>query len=347
MGVLFGGHASFALHDAGTGHPESPLRLQAVVEGVMRAGLTEALVPFAPRWATTEELVRVHDPAYVSALERLCAEGGGRIDPDTAVVRGSYEAAWRAAGSGPDAIARLRAGEGDSAFLALRPPGHHARPGGGMGFCLLNNVAIATAALVDSGERVLILDWDAHHGNGTQEIFYEEPEVLFISMHQYPFYPGTGGIDETGEGAGAGQTINLPFPAGTRADAYRMALDEVVVPAAERFAPTWLVVSAGYDAHRADPLTNLGLSAGDFADLTVRAARLAAPGRRLFFLEGGYNLDALALSAAATIGALAGAGYAPEERTSREDRADGPTRVAAAVARAAGQLHERLARSRT
>ena len=345
--VLFGTHGSFAQHDEGPRHPESARRLQAITLAAELAGLTEALTAFAPRSATSEELARVHDLSYVDALEEFCRAGGGHLDADTSVVPASFEAAMRAAGSGPDAIERLRAGEADAAFLALRPPGHHARPAQAMGFCLINNVAVAAASLVAAGERVLVLDWDAHHGNGTQEMFYDEHEVLFISMHQYPFYPGTGGLTETGSGEGEGQTINLPFPAGTKGDAYRLAFDEVVVPAAELFAPTWLVVSSGYDAHRADPLTDLGLSAGDFADLTERAVHLVAPGRRLFFLEGGYDLDALGQSAAATLGVLTGAGYRSERATSGEAGGGGPTEAAQAAALAAGQLHERLVRARS
>ena len=163
---------------------------------------------------------------------------------------------------------------------------------------------------------MLIVDWDAHHGNGTQEAFYDDGRVLFISMHQYPFYPGTGDLTETGCGAGEGFTVNLPFPAGTSGDTYRAAIEEVVVPAAERFAPTWVLVSAGFDAHRDDPLTDLGLSAGDYSDLTARVVRLAPPGRRICFLEGGYDLDALARSTAACVGALAGEELRPEAVTS-------------------------------
>jgi acetoin utilization deacetylase AcuC-like enzyme len=343
--VLFAADESFARHDEGRDHPESPGRLKAVARGALDAGLAEALLTFSPRRASREELARVHDLDYVAALEEFCLSGGGHLDQDTSVVEASYEAALHAAGAGPDAIARLRAGEADAAFLAVRPPGHHARRASAMGFCLLNNAAVAVASLIDSGERVLVLDWDAHHGNGTQEMFYEEPEALVISMHQHPFYPGTGSLAETGSGAGAGQTINMPFPAGTAGDAYRFALEEVVVPAAEYFAPTWLVVSAGFDAHRADPLTDLGLSASDFADLTQRAVELVAPGRRLFFLEGGYDLEALAKSAGATLAALVGTSYRPEPATGGAGAAGGPTVAAIAVARAASELHERLVRA--
>jgi len=175
-----------------------------------------------------------------------------------------------------------------------------------MGFCLLNNVAIAAATLVAGGERVLVLDWDAHHGNGTQDAFWTDGRVLYVSLHQYPLYPGTGRLDDTGEGAGAGTTINVPLPAGATGDVYLAAMDDVVAPAAAAFSPTWVLVSAGYDAHRADPLTGLGLTSGDFADLTARAMELAPAGRRLFFLEGGYDLGALADSTAATLARLAG-----------------------------------------
>ena len=316
MTVLFGTHALYLDHETGLGHPERPDRLRAVARGIEDADLADALVVFSPRPATRAELESVHSPDYLDATERFCAAGGGALDADTTAGPCSWEAATLAAGAGVDAVERLDQGEADAAFLAVRPPGHHATPGRAMGFCLLNNVAIVSATLAGRGERVLIVDFDAHHGNGTQAAFYRDPRVLYVSMHQFPLYPGTGRLEETGEGAGAGTTINLPFPAGTAGDAYRAALDEVVVPAAESFAPTWVVLSAGFDGHRADPLTDLGLSSGDFADLTGAVMGLVEPGRRIAFLEGGYDLEALAASAGASLAALSGTSYRPEPATS-------------------------------
>ncbi|MGH9136584.1 MAG: histone deacetylase family protein, partial [Acidimicrobiales bacterium] len=179
-----------------------------------------------------------------------------------------------------------------------------------------NNVAVAAAALAERGVRVLIDDFDAHNGNGTQEVFWEDPRVVYVSLHQWPLYPGTGALDDVGEGAGRGTTVNVPVPSGTTGDVYLAAIDEVVAPLAAEWVPTWLLLSAGFDAHRADPLTGLGLSAGDYADLTARLAALAPPGRVVAFLEGGYDLDALGASAAACVGALAGARVVPEKTTS-------------------------------
>jgi len=185
-----------------------------------------------------------------------------------------------------------------------------------MGFCFINNVAVTASALTARGERVLIVDWDAHHGNGTQEIFYEDPGVAYVSMHEYPLYPGTGWLDESGAGAGAGLTVNFPFPAGTTGDVYLAAFEEVVAPLAEAFEPTWIVASAGFDGHRCDPLTGLGLSSGDFADLADRVMGLVPPGHRIAVLEGGYDLDALAASAGACVASLAGLRFRPEAATS-------------------------------
>jgi acetoin utilization deacetylase AcuC-like enzyme len=185
-----------------------------------------------------------------------------------------------------------------------------------MGFCLLNNVAVTAAALADRGECVLIVDYDAHHGNGTQEIFYADPRVVYVSFHQYPLYPGTGAIEEMGSHEGLGANINIPVPPGTTGDVYRRAIDEVLAPLAAAWQPTWLLISAGFDAHRHDPLTGLGLQAGDFADLTASLCQFVPKARRLVFLEGGYDLDALSDSAGATVAALEGVAFRPEPATS-------------------------------
>ena len=261
----------------------------------------------APRRATHDELATVHDRGYLMRLEALCANGGGWLDGDTTACRDSWDAAILAAGAGLAAVEALVRGDGDAAFLAVRPPGHHARAAGAMGFCLLNNVAVTAAALAARGDRVLILDWDAHHGNGTQDIFIADPRVLYVSLHQWPWYPGTGALDERGTDAGFGTNVNVPLPRGATGDVYQAAFSDVIEPAAERFAPDWVLVSAGYDAHRADPLTEMGLSAGDFVDLTARVRALApSRGRLVLFLEGGYDLEALRDCVEATASTLLG-----------------------------------------
>lgn len=314
--VLFLTHERYLDHDLGRGHPERPERLRAVLEGIRGAGVDDALVSRAPRAATKAELERSHSPALVAQIAALSAEGGGWVDADTAANAHSYDAACLAAGAGLTAIEGLDAGDADSAFCAVRPPGHHATPTRAMGFCLFNNVAVSAAALAERGERVLIVDYDAHHGNGTQDIFWTDPRVAYVSLHQYPLYPGSGGLREVGGGAGRGATVNIPVPAGTTGDAYRAAVDEVIAPFAATFQPTWVIISAGFDAHRADPITDLGLSAGDYAALTTELLALVPAGQRLVFLEGGYDLDALRLSAAACVSAMAGAPVVPEPTTS-------------------------------
>ncbi|HEY1737971.1 MAG TPA: histone deacetylase, partial [Acidimicrobiia bacterium] len=207
-------------------------------------------------------------------------------------------------------------------------------PAHAMGFCLINNVAVTAAALAARGQRVLVVDWDAHHGNGTQEIFYESPDVMYASLHEWPLYPGTGRITDTGRGAGAGTTVNVPLPAGATGDVYLEAFDTLIAPLAERFAPDWVLISSGYDAHRDDPITGLGLSAGDFTDLTARVAALApATGRLIVFLEGGYDLAALTGGVEATCAVLEGRSVRPEPAT-----AGGPGATVVARARAEHRL---------
>ena len=284
--------------------------------GLDDAAGKDAVRRLEPRAATRAELERVHAAAYLDEIERVCAAGGGALDPDTSASPRSWDAAIHAAGAGLEAVAALERGEGDAAFCAVRPPGHHALEARAMGFCLVNNVAVTAAYLRDRGDKVLVIDWDAHHGNGTQAIFDDDADVFYVSMHEWPLYPGTGRIDEIGSGPGAGATLNFPFPAGTTGDAYLDAIDNVVEPIAEQIRPDWVLISAGFDAHRDDPLTDLGLAAGDYADLTARVLSLAPARRVIAFLEGGYDLDALQASVAATASALVGGNLRPEPATS-------------------------------
>lgn len=317
MSLLYATHERFLEHETGTGHPERPARLRAVETGIDQAGLREALTPVVPVAATAEDIARVHPDRYTRALREFCAAGGGYLDGDTHVGTQSWEAATLAAGAGLEVVRRLEAGEADAGFCAVRPPGHHALAAQAMGFCLLNNVAVTAAALTAKGERVAIVDYDAHHGNGTQDLFWDDPQVFYVSLHQWPMYPGTGALDEVGGPDALGTTLNLPFPAHATGDVYRGAIDDVVLGALSAWKPTWLLLSAGFDGHGRDPLCGLGLSAGDFADMTTELVGLVPPGRRLAFLEGGYDLEALAASTGSVLSALIDDGaYRPEAPTS-------------------------------
>jgi acetoin utilization deacetylase AcuC-like enzyme len=314
--VLFATHPAYLEHLTGPGHPERPARLGAVVAGAKAGVVAEALTPLEPIPASREDLERVHPAWYLDRIDAVSAAGGGWIDADTCVSEHSATAAYLAAGAGLTAVRALREGRGTAAFCAVRPPGHHATPTDAMGFCLVSNIAVVAASLADAGERVWILDYDAHHGNGTQAAFIEDPRVLFVSFHQWPLYPGTGRGSEIGTGAGVGTTMNLPLPAGATGDVYLAAFDDVIAPVVERFDPTWLLISAGFDAHRDDPLTELGLTAGDYPLLTARALELVPPGRCVAMLEGGYDLDALATCATGVLGTLAGIDVAGPEAPS-------------------------------
>ncbi len=316
-----------ALHFAGNGHPERPERVDALVSGLQdarRAGAVE-ITEAVP--APDAALERVHAPQYVSAVTSFCLTGGGNLDADTAVVPESLQAAYLAAGSGLQAIERLRDGGLDAALCAVRPPGHHARHGSAMGFCVFNNVAIAAAALADAGERVLVVDIDVHHGNGTQEAFWDDPRVGYVSLHQWPWYPGSGAAEETGGPGAPDGVLNVPMPAGATGDVYEAAVETLVVPFAERFAPDWLCLSLGFDAHRADPLAAIGLSAGDFGRVVATLMGLVPRGRTVALFEGGYDLGAIAASTAASVEAMTGGtGERSGDRSTEAPTSGGPGR---------------------
>jgi acetoin utilization deacetylase AcuC-like enzyme len=311
MTTLLYSHPSSAVHDPGPGHPESPARIRAILTLLEREERKGALMGVhraeAPR-ATREQLERAHTGRYVDAiLGAEPASGYRRIDPDTAMSPGSGEAALRAAGAAAAAVGAVFGGEAQNAFCALRPPGHHAEPERAMGFCLFNNVAIGAleALAVHRLERVSIFDFDVHHGNGTQAIFAEEPRVQYLSTHQWPLYPGTGARAETG----VGNLVNRPLPAGTGSKEWRRVVAADILPAIDGFAPELVMISAGFDAHRADPLAMLELEEADYAWVTRELMALAdrhAAGRVVSVLEGGYDLNALAQSCLAHLNALRG-----------------------------------------
>jgi acetoin utilization deacetylase AcuC-like enzyme len=299
---VFFSHPSSLEHDTGPGHPERVARIQAIDAELQRHDWFGYERRDAPR-PTPDQLLAVHPQDYIDAVRETSARAGA-FDLDTPTSEGSWEAALRAAG-GACALAETLLGGGERVgFSALRPPGHHADRDRAMGFCLLATVSIAARHALDSlgAERVLVVDWDVHHGNGTNAIFHESPEVLFTSLHQYPFYPGTGPLSDVGRGAGEGYSINLPVPAGAGEDLFCGLVEHVVLPAARAYDPDLVLVSAGFDAHRDDPVGGCALESSSFAELTRQLLTLDKPVGCV--LEGGYDLDALATSTALTMEAL-------------------------------------------
>lgn len=292
-------------HDVPNRHPEAPGRLVSAAAGVRSSVPSERMRAISPPHASIDDLANAHDREY---LERLLADaesGGSQLDADTYTARGSFETARRAAGAMLAAVDEVDSGRAQRAFALVRPPGHHALADRAMGFCLVNNVAVAAARLRNKGERVVIIDWDVHHGNGTQDIFYNDPQVLYISTHQAPHYPGTGAVNEVGAGDARGTNLNIPLRAGSAGDMMRAAFDEVVLPAVTEFAPTRVLLSAGFDAHRDDPLADLQLTSSDYVDLTHRVLSVCPNEELVAVLEGGYDFQALARSAGAVAAVLA------------------------------------------
>jgi acetoin utilization deacetylase AcuC-like enzyme len=301
------------------GHPASPARLKSIVAELQRTGLWERMIPVTPPPVDLDLLGRVHDPAYIDQVAAICRRGGGYLDPDTYLVGCTSDAARLAAGGAAELTRAVLRGELDNGIALVRPPGHHAERRRGMGFCLFNNIAVAAQAALDEFglQRVLIFDWDVHHGNGTQDIFYGSPNVLFVSAHQYPHYPGSGDWRDAGAEGGAGYTVNMPLPAGVGDAGFTRLFAEVVTPVAERFEPELILVSAGYDAHWRDPLAGLHLSLGGYWRLAKGLVELAGRlcgGRIAVFLEGGYDRQVLSLGVADTCRALLG-DTAPGEDT--------------------------------
>lgn len=285
-------------HDTGQ-HPEHAGRLRALEEHFTSKGVWQnSLVSEWPP-ARLAQVASVHDAAYLAEIEQLAAKGGGQADADTPVSPASYQVALVAAGAPVDAVGRVIAGEANQALCLVRPPGHHALKNRAMGFCLINNVAVAARIAIEAHQldRVLIVDWDVHHGNGTQDLFYNDPRVAFFSAHRWPFYPGTGAADETGSGAGLGTTLNLPMQMGVSRDRYTAEFARELGDFADRFRPQLVIVSAGFDAHRLDPVGSLGLESEDFDSLTAAVLDVAAAhsdGRIVSVLEGGYNPPVMA-----------------------------------------------------
>jgi acetoin utilization deacetylase AcuC-like enzyme len=304
-------HPDYRLHTL-EGHPEHAGRLDSTLQLFASSGILSRLMPVTPTPATPEQLAYVHNPHFVDFVREAAEQGGGMLDPDTYLLPVSYDVACLAVGGVITAVDAVLGGRADNALAIIRPPGHHATPTRAMGFCLFNNVAIAARHAQASRppvKQVMIVDFDVHHGNGTQDAFYDDPSVLYVSTHQYPHYPGTGALGEIGEGEGKGATINMPLRAGVGSDGFNLLYDKVLWPAARRFQPDLILVSAGFDAHWSDPLAMLQLDLKGYAAITRELIKMAdelCKGRIVFALEGGYDLEVLSHGLLNTAYALQG-----------------------------------------
>ena len=326
-------------HRPGSGHPERPERIQVLLK------LTEELDPgkfqlLPPKAATRAEIESCHGPDYVSLLESTAKANQFALDGDTITCRDSFGVGLLAVGGFLRLLDAIATGEHPNGFALVRPPGHHALRNRAMGFCLFNTIAIGAQHLKRTygAKRILIMDWDVHHGNGTQDAFYDDPSVLFISTHQFPYYPGSGAVDEVGVGAGEGYTVNIPLPAGCADAEYLRVFNDVVVPAAAEFAPEWILVSAGFDPHRRDPLGGMGVTEAGFgamARMLLALAERYAGARIAFLLEGGYDLAALRNSVAAVLNAM------PDQSSHQDELHDSAGEMLQPLIRRIQQLREK------
>jgi acetoin utilization deacetylase AcuC-like enzyme len=329
MEVVVASHPSALLHDTGPRHPERGQRVTAVLEGIQATGLAMAEIE-APE-IDRSELALVHDPSYIEMIQTFCGLGGGALDMDTFVSAESWQAALTASGGLRAVVEELETRADATGFAVSRPPGHHAMPDRAMGFCLFNNVAVVAAILRSRGERVAILDWDVHHGNGTQAMLGDDPGVLYVSIHQDHFYPFAGNVSDIELGEAKGTVVNVPLPAGTAGDVYRQAWDSLVIPVLGQFEPDWVLVSAGFDAHSHDELASFYLESADYGYMAGRLAAVHPPNRTVFSLEGGYDLTALRDSVRSALTGMDGEFVEPESAYRSPDHSSAALAAAAAV----------------